>query len=236
MPNRIIKESAFLSDTVAALSDFEFRLWVGLLTYVDDAGRGDARPAVIKGRIFALRDRVTVKDIDTAVHGLADKGCISLYTVGGKSYFYFPTWSDHQRIRDVKPKYPAPEESDGLCHSAADCGELPQIAADCGLNPNPNPNPNPNTKEERKARATPFSPPTVAEVEVYCRERGNSIDAERFVDFYTAKGWKVGAQQMRDWKAAVRTWEKREGNGSGETACGSAEPKQSKRFKYGTYL
>ena len=44
----------------------------------------------------------------------------------------------------------------------------------------------------------------------YCRERGNGVDPERFVDFYAAKGWKVGNQPMKDWRAAVRTWEKRE--------------------------
>lgn len=54
-----------------------------------------------------------------------------------------------------------------------------------------------------------FAPPSVSEVEEYCRERRNGVDAEQFVNFYAAKGWKVGNQPMKDWKAAVRTWEKR---------------------------
>lgn len=129
MPNRIIKESICTSDTISSLSDFEFRLWVGLLVSADDAGRADARPAIIKGRIFPLRERVTVRDISAALHGLAAKGCVSLYEVGGKPYLWFPTWAEHQRIRDVKPKYPAPEDSDNLRQSAANCGEPPQSAA-----------------------------------------------------------------------------------------------------------
>ena len=52
-----------------------------------------------------------------------------------------------------------------------------------------------------------FQPPSVSD---YCRERGNTINAEQFVDFYEARGWKLGRQTMRDWKAAVRTWERRE--------------------------
>ena len=56
-----------------------------------------------------------------------------------------------------------------------------------------------------------FRPPTVGEVLAYCRERGNAVDPGRFVDFYESKGWKVGNQPMKDWKACVRTWEKREG-------------------------
>ena len=62
-------------------------------------------------------------------------------------------------------------------------------------------------KEGKKARPR-FTPPSVADVEAYCIERGNSVDSERFVDFYTSKGWKVGKEPMKDWKAAVRTWEK----------------------------
>lgn len=55
-----------------------------------------------------------------------------------------------------------------------------------------------------------FAPPSIQEVTDYCQERGNGVDPERFVDFYAAKGWKVGNQPMKDWKAAVRTWEKRD--------------------------
>lgn len=125
MPNRIIKESICTSEKISALSDFEFRLWIGLITQADDAGRGDARAAVLKGRIFPFRERLTIKDIDAALAKLADKGCVGLYHVDGKPYFYFPTWTKHQRIRDCKPKYPEPTI----------CGELPQVAASCGQNP-----------------------------------------------------------------------------------------------------
>ena len=53
-----------------------------------------------------------------------------------------------------------------------------------------------------------FVPPTVEEVAAYCLERKNKVDAAYFVDHYTSNGWKVGKQNMKDWKAAVRTWEK----------------------------
>lgn len=51
-----------------------------------------------------------------------------------------------------------------------------------------------------------FAPPTVEDVNAYCREKGYSVDAERFVDFYESKGWMVGKNRMKDWKAAVRNW------------------------------
>ena len=53
-----------------------------------------------------------------------------------------------------------------------------------------------------------FKVPTLDEVKAYCQERKNNIDPERFIDYYTAKGWKIGKQPMKDWKACVRTWEK----------------------------
>lgn len=59
-----------------------------------------------------------------------------------------------------------------------------------------------------------FIKPTLEEVAAYCKERKNNVDPQRFIDFYESKGWKVGNQPMKDWKACVRTWEKREGGGS----------------------
>ena len=53
-----------------------------------------------------------------------------------------------------------------------------------------------------------FIPPTLDEVREYCSERNNSVDPEKFIDYYTANGWKVGRNKMKDWKASVRTWER----------------------------
>lgn len=55
-----------------------------------------------------------------------------------------------------------------------------------------------------------FMPPTVDEVKDYCQERNNNVDAESFVNFYESKGWFVGKNKMKDWKAAIRTWERKD--------------------------
>lgn len=55
-----------------------------------------------------------------------------------------------------------------------------------------------------------FVPPTVDEVRAYCLERKNNVDPESFVSFYESKGWMIGKNKMKDWKAAVRTWEQKE--------------------------
>lgn len=64
------------------------------------------------------------------------------------------------------------------------------------------------TEDRKKKTARRFTAPTRETVAAYCRERGNSVDADRFMDHYTANGWMVGKNPMRDWQAAVRTWER----------------------------
>jgi len=59
-----------------------------------------------------------------------------------------------------------------------------------------------------KAKVKRFAKPTIEEVSDYCNERNNDVDAEKFYDYYSSNGWKVGKNAMKDWKASVRTWEK----------------------------
>ena len=81
------------------------------------------------------------------------------------------------------------------------------VSTDVGENgPIRNTNIERNTKEKETGKR--FAPPTVEEVAAYCQERGNNVNPEAFVDFYTSKGWMVGKNKMKDWKAAVRTWER----------------------------
>lgn len=68
-----------------------------------------------------------------------------------------------------------------------------------------------NIKENIKEKSvTRFSPPTIEEIKAYILEKGYTIDAERFFDFYESKGWFVGKNKMKDWKAAIRNWAKSE--------------------------
>lgn len=66
------------------------------------------------------------------------------------------------------------------------------------------------SKEGTKKNALRFTPPTVEEVSAYCLERKNAVDPDSFVSFYESKGWMIGKNKMKDWKAAVRTWERKE--------------------------
>jgi hypothetical protein len=86
------------------------------------------------------------------------------------------------------------------------------------LNTNNNDNDNDNerivdessTNRGRIVKDENIIPPTFEMVDAYCRERDNGIDAQKFIDFYESKGWLIGKTKMKNWKAAVRTWEQKD--------------------------
>ena len=208
MPNRIIKESICTSDSIARLSWFEEVLFYRLIVNCDDFGRFDGRPAIIKNRLFPLKESLTTKAVSEAVNTLVTAGMVALYEFEGKPYLYLPSWNDHQNVRAKRSKFPEP------------CGNVNASASICKqMNTNApviqseSESISISEKETRsdervKKSAARFSAPTVEEVAAYCSERRNGVDAERFCDFYASKGWKIGKEPMKDWKAAVRTWEK----------------------------
>jgi len=65
-------------------------------------------------------------------------------------------------------------------------------------------------KEKEHLVIRAFRPPTVDEVKEYCSSRNNGVNAQRFVDYYASKGWMIGKNKMKDWKACVRTWEQQD--------------------------
>ena len=138
MPDRIIKESICTSDTLNKLSDFEERFWHRLIVNCDDYGRFDARPAILKGRLFPLMDGKTLKDMSDTLSKLASVGLVELYEVDGKPFLHVVTWDKYQRIRAKRSKFPEPNGT--RCHLTADVVKCPRnpIQSESESNPNPN--------------------------------------------------------------------------------------------------
>lgn len=133
MPDRIIKESICTSDTLNALPWFEQVFFHRLTVVCDDYGRFDARPKILKSRLFPLRDDVDAATIDAAIQALHQAGLIQLYQVEDKPYLYLTTWEKYQRVRAKRSKYPPPADT---------CRHLPADDGKCPRNPiqsNPNP-------------------------------------------------------------------------------------------------
>jgi len=228
MPNRIIKESICYSESLDKLSPFEETVFYRLIVNVDDFGRTDARPGYLKSKLFVTKQGVTEKNVSDALQKMASIGLVRLYEVDGKSFLLFSKWSSHQQRRANNSKWPAPaDESRRMITSEINGNHLLADAPVFEESRNREARIEESRSESDCAREetapdgaiTPtvaqasrlFKPPSADEVRGYCAERNNGIDAEQFVDFYAAKGWKIGKEPMKDWRAAVRTWEKRDG-------------------------
>ena len=140
MPNRILKESICTSDTIDSLTWFEEVFWYRLIVNCDDYGRFDGRPAIIKSRLFPLKNAVTEKTIVETLNKLSTVGLVVLYTYEDRPYLQLVTWEKHQQVRAHKSKYPAFDAS---------CNQMIADDIKCPRNPiqsESNPNPNTNTK------------------------------------------------------------------------------------------
>ena len=81
-----------------------------------------------------------------------------------------------------------------------------------------------------------FNKPKIEEVESYCLERNNNIDVNSFFNFYESKGWMVGKKKMKDWKAAIRTWELREKNNINKKGASKLDAQKLEYLKGKSYL
>ena len=113
MPNRILKESINESKALAEVSIFAEDLYKRLITYADDYGRFSVDSQIMLARLYPREIQiVSISDIEDALQDLSAAQKIAFYTDTEKKHLYgvFPKWSDHQRMRDTKEKYPEPQD------------------------------------------------------------------------------------------------------------------------------
>lgn len=150
MPNRLIKDTIRTSKKINSLSDFEFRFWTYLITYVDDYGRGSADPELINNIVFPRIGSLTEEEVSKTIDSLCSKGCICLYESDGEPYLYFPNWSKHQSVRNKRSKFPDPFDCECEKTKALEIKRNQMNANVPVIQSNPiqsNPNPNPNARE-----------------------------------------------------------------------------------------
>lgn len=186
----------------------QFTFFSSYLDAIDELPRRIQGEIVLAIAEYALRGTVpvltgTAKTVFTLVRPTLDKGAARAKAIEArwkKEHTDDTNAIQNEYKTDTKPiqpeKKPDAIPSEGVREGVG-----------IGVRYNP---PTPLTKGGAR-----FIPPTVEEVAAYCQERRNSVDPSAFVDFYASKGWKVGSNPMKDWRAAVRTWEQREGRGPG---------------------
>lgn len=198
MPNRIIKESVCTSDNLDSLSWFEEVFFYRLVVHCDDYGRMDARPAILRSRLFPLKT-VTDKQITNAIQSLRSADIIDLYEVDGRSYLQMRKWDKHQQVRAKKSKYPSPDE---VCYQMiSDDIKCPRNPIQSESNPNP-------IRSESNARAKKAYGEfknvllTDEELEKLKKEHENTDEAIEFLSRYIErKGYKANSHYLciLDW-------------------------------------
>lgn len=88
-------------------------------------------------------------------------------------------------------------------------------------------------EKDKKEKVSRFIKPTLAEIKDYCTSRNNGIDPQAFFDFYESKGWKIGNTPMKNWRAAVNTWERRKKQEVGNGTDYNKHPDENKYADFG---
>ena len=165
-----------------------------ILTEIDSLDNGE-KGCYASNEHLAEFCQCSKTKVSTAIKKLIDCGYIYVQNFDGRKRELKSRLSNFERQNDKK------------------CKAEYQILKESNIDNNTNNNTvsnniggNNNTpKSEKKER---FKAPTVEEVQEYCTERGNNIDAQHFIDYYRARGWMLGKNHIKDWKACIRTWER----------------------------
>lgn len=191
------------------------------------------RKLMVAGQVFELEPgdyavsvaslceelKITTRQCRTALNVLQKLEIVTIKTTNKGSLISLINWHRYQDERQTDDK-----QNDKQATNTRQTGDKPieqevkninitpvtslrSVTVPTGDTPTP----------KKKAGSTIFRPPSLEEVEAYCRERENAVDAGKWWDFYQSKGWMVGKTKMKDWKAAVRTWERE---------AGKAEPQE----------
>lgn len=249
MPNRILKESICTSDTLDELTWMEEVFWYRLIVNCDDYGRFDARPAILRSRIFPLKSSVTEKNVKEILNKLSTVGLVILYEYEDKPYLQLATWDRHQQIRAKKSKYPAPDDS--CSHLISDDIKCPRNPIQSESNPNRESNSMPDalSASDRKSVITLILNDKT-EFPIYQDQVDSWVQLYPAVDIMqelrNMKGWCENNPKKRKKKSGilrfVNGWLSREQNKGGNTSVrslgqgpGKSAPDDSWK-EYGNYV
>jgi len=202
---RTIKPEFPQSESMGRISRDARLLFVELWTLADDSGRLRGASRMLASLLFPY-DNDAPELIDGWLEELVKESCIIRYIVAGQSYdqhyIQITNWLSHQKIDK-----PSPSESPSFNESSRILANPRE-----GSSEDQGPRIKEGIKDQGSHRGAkaPFVKPSLEEVSEYCRERNKGVDPESWIAHYDSNGWRVGRNSMKDWQAAVRTWEKSE--------------------------
>jgi len=206
---RTIKPSFFLDEGLAKLPALDRIVFAGLWTQADKAGLMEDRPPRLRVQILPYDDG----NFDAILQRLHDAGFIHRYAVNGVNLLRVNNFSKHQRPHHTEPDSTLPPPPPG--GNGVNTVKAPLLDGESPLRDGEAPEGREGKgregkgRERERASRVRFAPPSLVEVAEYGKEIPG-LNAEAFCDFYASKGWKVGSQPMKDWKAAARNWRRRD--------------------------
>ena len=226
--SRNIKPALFKNEILGVIDPIYTLLFQGLWCLADREGRLEYRPLRIKAEIFPYRD---LPDFNGYLTELERLEFICLYSVDNVEYIQVLKFTTHQNPHKTEKASVIPSMPENINENSelSSNGEITvkeplnngsATADSLLLIPD-----SLSDKRETKPLKKRFKKPTLEEVSNYCHTRSNKVDAERFINHYESNGWMVGRNKMKNWQAAVRTWEK-------NNVVSNSE-KSNKRFQTG---
>lgn len=167
-----------------------------LWTVADREGRFKWCPQQLKIDCLPYDD----VDFSRVLNALTTREFLVKYAENGREFGWIPTFKEHQVINNKErgSTLPEPNENNILTRSkrVVNATSTREVRVTQG--------------KERNKYIGRFQKPTMDEVKIYCQERGKGVDPVAWFNHYEAKGWKIGKTPIKDWRAAVRTWERDE--------------------------
>lgn len=205
---RNIKPAIFKNELLGEADPILTVVFIGLWCLADREGRLEDRPKRIKAEILPYRE---CPGFNGYLTELASLGFIRRYEVGGAAYIQVVNFLKHQAPHKTErpSEIPEPPEESDSCPLTV---KAPLSNGTTSVKESLIPDsliPDSLTKKKARKKRAVFVKPTVEQVAAYCRERGNSVNPQEFIDHYTANGWMRGKSRVVDWEACVRTWEQR---------------------------
>lgn len=198
-------------------------IWVMLLTL---AGRCNSGGMIFLTENIPYTPKMLADELDfeesTVILALQSLEQLGMVQTSDEGFLAISGWEEHQnidgmekireqnRLRKQRQRQRLLTENSSECDSHVTVTQCHATEKEEEIEKN-------ETKSKSGVGSKRFTPPTVEQVRAYCEERRNMVDPQRFVDFYESKGWVVGKTKMKDWRAAVRNWEREDSKNAGNS-------------------
>lgn len=213
--SRNIKPGLFKNEILGVADPIYTIIFQGLWVLADKEGRLEDRPLRIKAEIIPYREGI---DVDIILNWLACNRFIERYKVNENNYIQVINFRKHQNPhkKEADSTIPVPEIPGYIQEKPVQIQENPDQA---GLIPDsrflipdsliPEKDLLSDSSESGQTKKQ-FKKPSIEEITIYCQERKNRVDPDKFFNFYESKGWMIGKNKMKNWRSAIITWEKGE--------------------------